>query len=145
VGCHVYLHSLRIPLALTLDKVPIISGERERHNGSIKINQIPEALSLYQNLTEDFGVQLLLPLRHMPEGDRIANLLGFDWQEGKEQLGCVLSGNYRLLGGSVDITARQIQKFVEEFAGPCAKKIIESYATGRIPNHLKIATQILGP
>jgi len=39
VACHVYLHSARIPLALTLGKVPIVSGERERHDGAIKVNQ----------------------------------------------------------------------------------------------------------
>ncbi|MBW2568941.1 MAG: hypothetical protein JRD93_13615 [Deltaproteobacteria bacterium] len=29
IGCHLYLHSVRIPLALALGKAPIISGERE--------------------------------------------------------------------------------------------------------------------
>lgn len=143
VGCHLYIHSVRIPLALTLGKVPIIAGERERHDGRIKVNQISEALDVYEKMAKDFGVRLLLPLRHIAEGDRIKEILGFEWQEGKDQLGCVLSGNYRRLDGSVYSTACQVQRYMEEFAGPVTKKIIESYATGHIPNHLKIAASVL--
>jgi hypothetical protein len=144
VGCHLYLHSVRIPLALALGEVPIISGEREWHDGSIKLNQISEALDVYQDIAEDFGVHLLLPVRHITKGNRIAEILGFEWHQGKEQLDCVLSGNYRRLDGSVEHTARQVQIYLEEFAKPCAKKIIESYTAGRIPNHLEIAAQVLG-
>ena len=143
LGCHVYLHSVRIPLALTLGKVPIISGEREWHDGSIKLNQISEALDVYQDIAKDFGVHLLLPVRHITKGNRIAEILGFEWHQGKEQLDCVLSGNYRRLDGSVEHTARQVQIYLEEFAKPCAKKIIESYTAGRIPNHLEIAASVL--
>jgi hypothetical protein len=144
IGCHLYLHSVRIPLALTLGKIPIISGERERHNGMVKINQISEALVVYQNLAEDFGIRLLLPLRHVVQGDHIDDILGFKWPEGKEQLSCVLSRNYRQLDGSLNIPAGQVKRYLEEFALPCAEKIIASYTAGRIPNHLKIATRILG-
>ena len=144
VGCHLYLHSVRIPLALTLGKVPIISGERERHDGAIKLNQISEALDVYQSIAKDFGVHLLLSVRHIAKGNRIADILGFEWHQGKEQLGCVLSGNYRRLDGSIEHTARHVQIYLEEFAGPCARQIIESYTAGLIPNHLEIAAQVLG-
>jgi hypothetical protein len=144
VGCHLYLHSVRIPLALALGAAPIISGERERHDGGIKVNQISEALNLYQEIAKDFGVRLLFPLRHVAQGDRVAEILAFEWQEGAEQLGCVLSRNYRRLDGSIESTARQIERYLAEFARPCATKIIESYAAGHIPNHLEIAAGILG-
>jgi len=144
VGCHVYLHCIRIPLALKLGSVPIISGEREWHDKSIKINQTREALDMYQDMTRRSGVRLLLPLRHIAEGDRISEILGFEWQEGKEQLGCVLSKNYRRGDGSVHDTHRQLQSYMETFARPCAKKIMESYAKGHIPKHLEIAAQVLG-
>ena len=125
-----YLHSVRIPLALTLGKIPIISGERQRHDGAVKVNQTSEALDIYKNLSEDFGVRLLF--------------LGFPWREGEEQLGCVLSGNYRLLGEAGDIPAGQAQRYLKEFAMPCTSKVIEAYARGCIPNHIEIAAQILG-
>ena len=145
VGCHLYLHSVRIPLALTLGKVPIISGEREWHDGAMKINQISEALNVYEKIAKDFGIRLLFPVRNITRGDRIEEILEFEWKEGKEQLGCVLSGNYRALEGSVDYTPSQVKTYLEEFAWPCAKKIIESYTAGRIPNHLEIAASVLHP
>jgi hypothetical protein len=143
IGCHLYLHSVRIVLALTLGKAPIISGERERHDRGIKVNQISEALSLYQAVANDFGVRLVFPLRHIADGDHITEILAFEWQEGKEQLCCVLSGNYRRLDGSVESTARQIERYLSEFARPCARKIIESYTAGHIPNHVDIAAEVL--
>jgi hypothetical protein len=145
LGCHVYLHSVRIPLALTLGKVPIISGEREWHDGAIKVNQISEALDIYANIAKDFGVRLLLPVRHITKGDSIAEILGFEWPAGKEQLGCVLSGNYRRLDDRVYVTASQVQRYLADFAVPCTKKIIEAYAVGSIPNHMKVAASILFP
>lgn len=145
VGCHLYLHSVRIVLSLALGKVPIISGERERHDGAVKVNQISGALNVYQDVARDFGVRLVFPLRHITEGYRIAEILALEWQEGQEQLGCVLSGNYRRLDGSVENnTAWQIERYLTEFAWPCTRKIIESYAAGRIPNHLGIAAEVLG-
>jgi hypothetical protein len=143
VGCHLYFHSVRIPLALALGKVPIISGEREWHDGAIKVNQIYEALNVYVKIAKEFGIRLLFPVRNITKGDRIEEILGFEWQEGKEQLGCVLSGNYRALEGSVDYAPSQVKMYLKEFAWPCAKKIIESYTAGRIPNHLEITAQVL--
>ena len=145
IGCHLYLHSVRIPLAVALGKVPIISGERELHDKAIKVNQISEALNVYQEMADDFGVPLLFPLRHMAEGSGIEEILGFQWKAGKEQLGCVLSGNYRSWGGDPTITVPQVRRFLEEFAGPCAKRMVESYTAGRIPNHLEIAAEMLQP
>jgi hypothetical protein len=47
------------------------------------------------------------------------------------------------LDGSIEHTARQVRIYLEEFARPCAKQIIESYTAGLIPNHLEIAAQVL--
>ena len=144
IGCHLYLHSVRIPLAHILGNVPIISGERERHNGSVKANQIPEALDHYQGLSAEFGISLIFPIRHIAESRHITNLIGFEWEEGKEQLNCVLSGNYRQPDGAVNAPASKISRFMEKFARPCASKIIDSYLANRIPDHIGIASRILG-
>jgi hypothetical protein len=143
VGCHLYLHTIRIPLSTMLGEAPIIAGEREKHDGTIKVNQVSEALDVYQNIANDFGVRLLLPLRHVVEGARITEILGFEWHAGKDQLGCVLSGNYRQLDGSIETTAQQVQRYLQEFAEPCANKITESYVAGDIPDHLEIAARVL--
>jgi len=143
IGCHLYLHSARIPLSMSLGKIPIIAGERESHDGVIKINQVEGALSRYEGLAREFGVRLLLPLRHVSGGGRIREILGFEWEEGKEQLGCVLSGNYRGADGVVSVSARQAAAYLETFAVPVTREIVAAYAGGRIPDHVKIAGRIL--
>lgn len=138
LGCHLYLHSVRIPLSSLLGGAPIISGERESHNGTIKVNQISEALNAYEKLAREFDTELIMPIRNISNGDRIRDILGFEWEEGGEQLGCVLSGNYRTADGRVGIGSRQVQEYLDEFAYPLARKIIRAYLEGRTPNHLKI-------
>jgi len=144
IGCHLYLHSVRIPLAVTLGRIPIISGERERHNGAVKINQIGEALNFYQELAKEFEVRLLFPLRHISVGHRIREILGFEWEEGQGQPGCVLSGNYREVNGSVSITGEQVVPYLETFACPLTREIIKTYLGGQVPRHLEIAGRVLG-
>jgi hypothetical protein len=143
VGCHLYLHSVRVPLALTLGGIPIIAGEREMHDDRIKINQTAEALNAYQETAEHFGIQLLLPLRRLKEGRSIEEILGFAWEEGEEQLECVLSGNYRMIDCTIGQPIEIVTQYLEKFAKPCAKRIIDSYAKGTVPSHLKVAEVIL--
>jgi hypothetical protein len=143
IGCHLYLHTARIPLSVTLGNVPIISGERERHDGAVKLNQIAEALDVYQDVSNRFEVPLLLPLRHVDEGRRITDILGFSWRQGKEQLGCTLSGNYRLFDGSLDVSPGQVSIFLEWFGKPAAIEVIASYLNHRVPDHLEIVRKIL--
>jgi len=144
IGCHLYLHSVRIPLSVSLGRIPVISGERERHNGTIKINQIGEALSRYESLSAEFGVRLLLPLRHIRDGNQIEEIVGLPWEEGKEQLGCVLSGNYRGVDGSVNLVEEQVVRYLETFACPVTREIVTAYVGGEVPDHLKIAARVLG-
>lgn len=143
IGCHLYLHSVRIPLSIALDRAPIISGERERHDGAVKLNQIAEALDEYLDLSDRFEVPLLLPLRHIDEGRQISDILGFEWQQGKEQLGCALSGNYRRLNGSLNVASGQISDFFHRFAKPLAIEIITQYLREQVPGHREIAEKVL--
>jgi hypothetical protein len=145
LGCHLYLHSVRIPLSSLLGGTPIISGERESHNGTIKVNQISEALNAYERLAGEFDTELIMPIRNITEGGVIRETLGFQWEEGGEQLGCVLSGNYRTADGKVGIGSHQVEKYLDEFACPLTRKIIRAYLEGRTPDHLKIAAELIGP
>jgi len=141
VGCHLYLHAVRLPLALAL-KAPVIAGERETHDGAVKVNQTATALDSYLDLATHFQVPLLFPLRHMDDGKEIETILGLDWKQDDEQLGCVLSGNYRSLENRVDITQKKVQAYLREFAFPLALKLIETYRQNRIPDHRKLAFDI---
>jgi hypothetical protein len=142
VGCHLYLHAVRIPLALTLGGVPIIAGEREVHDETLKINQIPVALEHYQALASEFGIQLMMPLRKVATGHQVEQILGFSWEQGREQMACTLSGNYRRADGRVDITPQQVDNYLKQFARPCVEAILRKYIDGLIPEHVVVAKKI---
>lgn len=141
-GCHLYLHALRIPLARALG-APIIAGERESHDGRVKLNQVAPALDAYAGLCAEFGVELLLPLRNVSDGGEVAALLGEDWPEGGQQLGCVLSGNYVDLDGGVDWDPARLGSYFERFALPLARRVVAAYLAGETPDHLDLARRVL--
>lgn len=143
VGCHLYLHAVRIPMALRMGALPIIAGERLLHENSIKINQTQTALRWSQTLTKEFGIELLLPLKDISSGKVINEILGFDWEQGREQPGCVLSGNYKRLDGTLDISDEQVGRFLEDFAIPVARVTVKGYVSGSSPDPARIATDVL--
>ncbi len=125
IGCHFYLHSLRVPLASLLNSRTIIAGERERHDGKVKLNQIRVVLDAYTALLDGFGVRLLLPLRYVNSGDDIKAILKDDWKEGKEQLSCVFSKNYIDNKGRITYDEGLIRRFLDGFAIPTARSWLE--------------------
>jgi hypothetical protein len=133
LGCHLYLHALRIPLARLVRASWIISGERERRDGHIEVNQVGVALDAYTRFAQGFGVTLLLPLRYIDDGKRIERILGSDWQEGAEKLDCVLRGNYQYVDGRVACNEEAVLRFLEEFALPVAEDIVRAYLASKAP------------
>jgi hypothetical protein len=143
VGCHLYLHALRLPLALALGGAAIIAGERLSHDGRTKLNQVAACLEAYQGLTSGFGVELMLPLAEVKDSAEIERILGLDWGEGRDQLGCVLSGNYNDPQGQPYWNALGLTNFLEEFALPLARRVVAAYLAGGQPDHLALAREIL--
>lgn len=127
IGCHLYFHAIRIPLAKKLQVNIIIGGERELHDGKIKINQIKIALDTYQAFLKRFNLELLLPIRHIKSGKEIEAIIGEVWEEGSQQLGCVLSKNYQEPDGRVLLNEEPIRQFFDEFALKKAEDIINGY------------------
>jgi hypothetical protein len=127
VGCHLYFHAIRIPIAKKLQSTLIIGGERESHDGKIKINQIKASLDAYQIFIKKFNIELFLPLRHISSGEEIESIIGMKWDEGGEQLECVLSKNYRQPDGSVTYSEESIKNYFYEFAFDAAEKNIREY------------------
>ena len=142
-GCHLYLHTVRFPLAKRLGNIPIISGERERHSGQVKINQTGPALDLYKKIARHFDVQLLFPLRHIAQSSEIETILQMPWERGKEQLECTFSGNYRRIDGTAGPSADDVHRFFTEFAVPVATAVISAFLTGILPEYENIAWQVL--
>lgn len=143
VGCHLYLHAVRIPLAVKLGGIPIVAGERLSHDGKVKINQTRRALLAYSDLAAAFGIRLLFPLRDVENGKAVQELLGFEWAEGKEQMSCVFSGNYRRIDGTIPVTEDMIESFLRGFALPAAVRIVGEMVEGKRPDCVKIAAEVL--
>ena len=127
IGCHLYLHAIRIPLARKLRCSLVIGGERESHDGRTKINQIGVALDAYQGFMSGFNIELFLPLRHIKSGKKIESIIGSEWDEGDQQLECVLSKNYREIDGSVSFDEDTVKRFLDEFALKKAEEVIRGY------------------
>lgn len=117
MGCHAYLHVLRVPIALKLSK-RIISGERESHDGRVKINQTEESLDAYQRIVKDLGAELIMPIRNMEDGNEVEKLIGWEWKEGKKHQTCAFSGNYKCVDGSVNYDKEKLQEFLDEYLYP---------------------------
>ena len=128
IGCHLYLHALRLPLAKSIGARIVISGERETHDGRVKLSQIGVALDAYIQFMRDFGVELALPLRDVRDGEEVERILGEGWQEGAQQLQCVLSKNYQRSEGSVTYDEQAIRRFLAEFALPLAREFLMRYS-----------------
>jgi hypothetical protein len=126
-GCHLYFHAIRIPLARLLNCGLVIGGERESHDGKVKVNQIGIALDAYSELLGRFDIELFLPLRDIKSGKEIEELLGHNWNEGEEQLACVLSKNYQDKEGKVMFDETAIRNYFHEFALTTAEDEIRSY------------------
>lgn len=149
VACHLYIHAVRVPLAAKLGSSVIISGERESHDGRIKINQTAAVLDRYAKLLEHFGIELLQPLRGISSGAEVEKLLGCDWRGGEDQLRCVLSGNYCNPDGSVDFgpakrfSDEKSARFLDQFALPLAITILEKLLAGERVDYEREAAKLL--
>jgi hypothetical protein len=127
LGCHLYFHAIRIPLAKKLGCSLIVGGERESHDGKIKINQIDVSLDAYINFLKRFDIELFLPIRNMESGKEVESIVGQQWDEGVYQLECVLSKNYQEINGGVILNEEAIKRFFHEFALQKTEEFIRGY------------------
>jgi len=127
MGCHLYLHALRIPLARKIGCGVVIGGERELHEEKIKINQIGVALDTYISFAERFGIELFLPLRQVRKSEDIESIISQHWEEGAEQLECVLGKNYLDIDGDVVCSEDDVKRFLNEFALKEAEEVINKF------------------
>jgi hypothetical protein len=117
IACHLYFHLTKLTLAKALAN-KIITGERESHDGKIKVNQHPYALDAYQEIIQHFDVELISPLRHIKNGDVVEKIIGYQWEEGQNHPQCVLSGNYRDSEGQAIFKETLFKEYLENFLKP---------------------------
>lgn len=127
VGCHLYFHAIRIPLAKKLNCKVIIGGERELHDGKIKVNQISVALDAYADFLKRYDIELLLPLRYIYSSKEMEEIIKEQWEEGEEQLSCVLSKNYQDKDGKVLYSEEAIRDYLYNVAFDIAGKYLDNF------------------
>lgn len=116
IGCHLYVHLARIPLARKLGIKTIVAGEREYHEAGAKINQTRCAIDAYKNVMNAVGIDIVFPVRSVERSEDLLRLADWLWDEGENQLKCVLSSNYRDAAGMMlEVDAKKQEKFAKEF------------------------------
>lgn len=96
IACHLYLHLIQVPMCRQLNVDCIVTGERETHDGEVKLSQTPEVLDAYCDAVASFGISLSQPLRKVESGLAVEEILApRKWAAGAYQLRCVLSGAYK--------------------------------------------------
>lgn len=114
IGCHLYFHLTKLWFASNLSG-KIISGERESHDGRIKVNQLGICLDLYAEVIAECGCELIMPIRNVEGGDSIEALIGWEWEEGKGHPKCLFSGNYRDCNGKAIYSNEELERYLGEY------------------------------
>lgn len=142
IGCHMYLHAVRAPLAWEAGVSRQVSGERLYHKGRVKINQIRPAVEAYRRVLADFGISLELPLLELDDEESIISLAG-EWGEGEEQPECALSGNYRELDGHVSCDESGIRAYLKDYLVPVTSRILAALRENGKADYDAIVREVL--
>jgi len=142
VGCHMYLHACRVPLAWDLGASRQVAGERLRHGGRVKINQTAEAVEAYRRVLEACGVELEMPLLRLDDEEAVRSLTG-GWREGEEQPECVLAGNYRMMDGSVEYEPGALRAYLDEYLVPVTLRILRDLRDGGYADYEGAVREVL--
>lgn len=141
VGCHLYLHLMRIPVAERTGSSIVITGEREHHDARTKANQEAAVLDAYREVLAHAGVTLEMSVRHVATRDALVEILGERWVGGSPQLECVLSGNERGVSGTS--VARAPSELIDDYLVPLGVAIVEMMRAG-LSDWERAAAMVLG-
>ena len=145
LACHLYLHVLRVPVAWAHGNAPVIAGERDTHDGRLKLSQLAEGIDASVRVMRYADVDLLQPVRHASDSE-IAHVLG-DHRHLGLQLDCVLAGNYLGLDGSVSYDPGAYSRYVREYLEPIGRAVIDAWraeiAVGSTPEWASVIASVL--
>ena len=123
IGCHLYFHGTKVFFSRHFSNI-IITGERESHDGKIKVNQLKKTLDVYKEIFEEFDITLWSPLAEISSGQIIQDLIPWTWEEGKDHPNCVLSGNYRDINGKARFDEEDLDRYLELYIKPVGRALI---------------------
>jgi len=134
VGCHLYFHALRLPLAVAAAAPAVVTGERTDHGGRAKVNQLGFVLDRYARFAGEFGVELRMPLRAVADDAAVADVVGPGGPSAADQTACVLSGNYEPEGGLSRGDEAAVAEYLDTFAIPRARAAVRAWLAGGVPD-----------
>ncbi|MDP2300151.1 MAG: hypothetical protein U1E08_02825 [Coriobacteriia bacterium] len=130
LACHLYLHLLRVPLAWSHGNAPVIAGERDTHDGRVKLSQTSDSIDAAIRVLAHAGIKLLQPVRSAT-GEEIVALAGENWSERIGHLGCQLSGNYVNFDGTVRYDEDGYARYLAEYFEPIGRAVIDAWRAER--------------
>ena len=119
------MHLARVPLSWALGGAPIVTGERDTHDGRIKLSQTAASIDAETRVLAYAGAELLTPLR-TARGEEVGALVP-GWDEGERQLCCVHSGNYKRLDGTVAFDDAGYSRYLREFFEPAGRAVVDAW------------------
>lgn len=131
IGCHLYLHLMRLPIAARENARVIVAGEREAHASGVKINQTAALLDAYSEIIASAGFELIMPVRTARTREELLAAAPWLWEEGGEQMKCVLSGNYRDAKGKPMLPGASVEaEYIKNFLIPAGKALAKTILAG---------------
>ncbi len=141
-ACHLFFHMMRVPLVNHIGSSTLISGERSAHENHLKLNQLPEILSLFPTFLQNHHVSLIQPLFDYQKDEEIFQLLGDFW-ETSDPFQCIFSNNYLDETGNIPFQIPQVIQELQDFYYPLFSKIIYYIKrTNTTPSHSWIKQEI---
>lgn len=147
LACHLYLHLLRVRPSWEHGNAPVVSGERDTHDGRVKLSQTPAGIDAAIRVLDYAGIELLEPVRGL-SGDAVAPLVGGSWEQGAGQLGCLLSGNYADYDGAVRYDEVGYARYLAEYLEPLGRAIVDGWrgqaTDAAAPDYTAIVRGVIG-
>ncbi len=129
LACHLYVHLVRVPLSWALGSIPIVTGERESHDGRIKLSQTSASIDAETRVLAHAGIELLTPVRRRPTAE-IDILVHGHWEEQIAGWSCVHAANYIELDGTVELDGESYLYYVGEFLEPAGMAVVDVWRGG---------------
>lgn len=141
LACHLYVHLARVPLAWALGEPPIVTGERDSHDGRLKLSQTPASIEAERLVLDEAGVELITPIRGF-SGSDVADVLAGRWQAAGHELECVHSGNYAREDGSVRLDADAYARYLAEFFIPAGLSVVGAWRAHAEPDYAGLVSAL---
>lgn len=137
MSCHLYFHTIRVPLVRALGGTRVVGGERNSHDGRMKVSQIPIAIDYYKKAVEELGGELVLPIRDIESTEEIIQL---SYKE-NPQLSCMFKEMYGNIPQSIMENEGLLKKFLSEFAVPLDLKVINELTSKPVVDLTKVSDE----